>query len=216
MSGRLIRRASAAGLAAGIMMFGAAGGMRPAVAQEPRWQSPCPAADQLRHEAAGDPRFERLREPWLAAVGQCVCPKAGGPCRAALAKGWAACGPDLACFKMFGLLPQTRPRPPTIAIDGADLFIDLRQWAGNAIFLRDAGVWGVDNTGGFIEAGGVTFKLSADGIDPESFRFLLKHCAGIVPGDECRGLLLQVTPTGEKRAGWQPVLKFVSIVWQRR
>jgi len=95
-------------------------------------------------------------------------------------------------------------------IVGADLYIDLAQYAGRVVILTDGGVVAADNFGALIVAAAVRFKIITDGIDPESFRFMLKNCSSIMLQSQCKFPLL-VTPTGEKSANL-PVLKDVKMI----
>jgi tetratricopeptide (TPR) repeat protein len=68
-------------------------------------------------------------------------------------------------------------QPPRIV--GADLYIDLARYTGRPVILTDGGVVGANNSFALIQAGAVTFKIITDGIDSESFRFLLKNCSRV-------------------------------------
>ena len=95
------------------------------------------------------------------------------------------------------------------AISGADLLIDLDKWAGKEVYVTNVQVYGANNLGALGTASGVTFKITTQGIDKETFRRLLKDCNGVM-NSACKGLSLTVTPTGEKEIGW-PVLINVRI-----
>jgi hypothetical protein len=96
---------------------------------------------------------------------------------------------------------------PAVALSGHNLFIDLEKWANKEIYLTNVRVHGTDNGGAIANAGGVTFKISPRGIDPETFRKFLKHCNIRNWGNPvCDGLNLTVTPTGEKVVSNWPLL----------
>ncbi len=94
-------------------------------------------------------------------------------------------------------------------LDGADLLVDLAKYAGHQVIIKNVSVWGADNDGALGRAGGVTLKITTTGIDPETFRYMLKNCAS--SSDSCNVRLLLATPTGDKRAGW-PLLAGVKII----
>jgi hypothetical protein len=100
-------------------------------------------------------------------------------------------------FALFATSAQAQEAPH---IDGADLLVDLAKHAGHQVIIKNVSVWGADNDGALGRAGGVTLKITTTGIDPETFRYMLKNCAS--PLDGCNVRLLLATPTGEKRAGW--------------
>jgi hypothetical protein len=110
---------------------------------------------------------------------------------------------DLAQGQEFGQAPIDVPH-----LVGADLFIDLAQYAGKQVVITDAQVFGAGNDGAFMEAGRVIFKILPDGIDRETFRYFLKNCNG--NREKCNVHLL-VTPTGRKWSDW-PELADVKIV----
>ena len=96
---------------------------------------------------------------------------------------------------------------------GADLFIDLQEYVGKQVILIDGEVFGADDKGALIKAGGVTFNLSVEDIDRESFRFFLTNCTDL-PQPRPKGaprcdVPLLVTPTGKYSIG--AVLKSVKI-----
>jgi hypothetical protein len=78
---------------------------------------------------------------------------------------------------------------------GADLFIDLTQYAGKQVVITDARVYGASNSGALMDAGRATFKILPQGIDRETFRYFLKNCDG--NRENCNVHLL-ATPTGKK------------------
>jgi hypothetical protein len=91
---------------------------------------------------------------------------------------------------------------------GADLFIDLAQYVDKQVVITDAEVYGAGNHGALLDAGRVTFKITTEGIDRETFRYFLKNCDGT--GEKCKVRLL-VTPTGKVTMHW-PELVGVKIV----
>jgi hypothetical protein len=91
---------------------------------------------------------------------------------------------------------------------GADLFIDLQEYVGNQVILIDGSVFAAGTSYALVRAGGVTFVLSVEDIDRESFRFFLTNCAGS-SSEFCKFPLL-VTPTGTRQSG-MTVLKSVKI-----
>jgi hypothetical protein len=107
---------------------------------------------------------------------------------------------------------QDFPQAPTDLphLIGADLFIDLARYAGKQVVITDGYVHGVDNNGALLKAGAVTFRVQTEGIDRETFRYLLKNCDGSAEMPECRVRLL-VTPTGKSTLNW-PNLAGVQIV----
>jgi hypothetical protein len=84
------------------------------------------------------------------------------------------------------------------AVKGVDLFVDLDQYAGKQVLLTDGQVVFATGDGALVKSGGVTFELVPDGIDRETFRYILKNCSGLITGPECQKPLL-VTPTGQKQ-----------------
>jgi hypothetical protein len=101
------------------------------------------------------------------------------------------------------------------AISGPDLLVDLDQFVGKEVILEHTEVHGADNDGALVKSDGVTFKISTDGIDPETFRQFLKSCSrtpawGESRPPECKVRLL-VTPNGKKFIGW-PILTNVKVV----
>jgi hypothetical protein len=79
--------------------------------------------------------------------------------------------------------------------------------------LTDCGVFDASNSGALINASGVTFWMSVEGINRDSFRYFLKNCSGtggVLTNSPCKMPLL-VTLTGEQRGG-NPVVKNVKIV----
>ena len=96
------------------------------------------------------------------------------------------------------------------AVTGADLLVDLEQFIGKEVILIDAEVFSADNRGALAKSGGATFRISAEGIDRETFREFLKNCSGLGLSAECKRRLL-VTPNGEK-ARDLPILINVKIV----
>jgi hypothetical protein len=95
------------------------------------------------------------------------------------------------------------------AMAGADLFIDISKYAGRQVILTDGEVYGATNDGALVRAGGATFWISPESIDPETFRVFLKSCSGIGSDDPCKRRLV-VTPTGQKRMNW-PILTGVKF-----
>jgi len=93
-------------------------------------------------------------------------------------------------------------------VRGADLFTDLQEYAGKPVILTDGLVFGATNSGALVTTGDVTFSISVQGIDRESFRFFLTNCSDIMEQD-CK-VPLVVTPTGKFNMEW-PVLKDVRI-----
>jgi len=81
-------------------------------------------------------------------------------------------------------------------VRGADLFIDLQQYAGKQVVLLDSQVFNISNHGGNLTSGGANFYLSSEGMDRETFRFLLTNCSGLTISTQCKMSLI-VTPTGE-------------------
>ena len=95
-------------------------------------------------------------------------------------------------------------------VRGVDLFNDLKSYVGEEVTLIDGRVFGADNQGALIKAGSVTFKIITDGLDRETFRFLLTNCASISTDDRC-DVRLAVTPAGPVSPGDIPALKNVSL-----
>jgi hypothetical protein len=106
---------------------------------------------------------------------------------------------------LFAASAQAQEAPH---VDGADLLVDLAKHAGHQVILQNVKVFGGDNDGALGMAGGVTLKITTIGIDPETFRYMLKNCAG---SSDCNVRLLLATPTGDKRASW-PILAGVKII----
>ena len=98
------------------------------------------------------------------------------------------------------------------AVTGADLLVDLDQYIGKEVILMDVRVYGADNDGALAQSKGVTFKISNQGIDRETFRRFLTNCSS---STSCDGLRLLVTPNGQKTMDW-PVLINVKIVPSNR
>ena len=94
-------------------------------------------------------------------------------------------------------------------VKGADLFIDMQQYIGKQVILTNGNVFAAGTEYAYVRAGGVSFYMSVDGIDKESFRYFLSNCSGIGTGAKCTMPLL-VSLTGEKRNG-DPVIKSVKI-----
>jgi hypothetical protein len=98
----------------------------------------------------------------------------------------------------------------TVRLRGADLFVDLDKYVGKEVLLADGEAIGADNDGFLIKAGAVTFKASTEGIDRETFRFILTNCASFFSeGNKC-ALPMYVTPTGQRTMSW-PILKNVRL-----
>jgi hypothetical protein len=105
-------------------------------------------------------------------------------------------------------------------LSGADLFVDLEQYAGRQVILVDAGVAGATNSGAFVRAGPVMFYVNGKDIDQEAFQFFLSNCAGrsisawpyggLIIKDICKMPLL-VIPTAKKTDSSFPVLKSVGL-----
>jgi hypothetical protein len=95
---------------------------------------------------------------------------------------------------------------------GAHLFIDLAQYIGKQILVTDCYFSNAENTGGFLHCKSVTFRVIADGIDPESFRYFLKNCTRLLETKTQCTMPFLVTPTGQKVVNL-PVLKDVKIAW---
>jgi len=116
-----------------------------------------------------------------------------------------------------GQVPQKGPSPPSEPpprIVGADLFIDLALYVQRPVVLTDGRVIGASNQSAQIaqiKTGGVTFWMSGEGIDRESFRFFLHNCSGFGMDSRCKIPLL-VTPTGEKGFLGYPIVKDVKMV----
>ncbi len=91
-------------------------------------------------------------------------------------------------------LPQAEKEVPRLT--GADVLVDLAQHAGKQVVIIDGRVWGADNHGAYLEAGGATFRVRTEGIDRETFRYILKNCHEIVENPGCKVHLLAM-PTGE-------------------
>jgi TPR repeat protein len=120
--------------------------------------------------------------------------------------------------KLAAAAPCAEATVPTSAQEpkrfiGADLFIDLQEYVCKQVILTDGEVFGAHDKGGLIKAGGITFSMSVEDIDRESFRFFLTNCTGL-PQPRPKGaprcdVPLFVTPTGKYSVG--PVLKSVKI-----
>jgi hypothetical protein len=111
---------------------------------------------------------------------------------------------------LFAASAQAQEAPPRV--DGADLLVDLAKHAGHQVIVENVNVFGATNDGALGKAGGVTLKITTTGIDPETFRYMLKNCASSYG---CNVRLLLATPTGDKPAGW-PSLADVKIIEQKR
>jgi hypothetical protein len=74
----------------------------------------------------------------------------------------------------------------------------LDQLVGKEVILTDANVGGAGNDGASVRAGGAAFRISSQGIDRETFRYLLENCHMVTEPPECQGLQLLVTLSGEK------------------
>jgi hypothetical protein len=105
---------------------------------------------------------------------------------------------------LFAASAQAQEAP---RVDGADLLVDLAKHAGHQVIVKNVKVFGANNDGALGQAGGVTLKITTAGIDPETFRYMLKNCAST----SCNVRLLLATPTGDKSAGW-PSLAGVKII----
>jgi hypothetical protein len=110
------------------------------------------------------------------------------------------------CPPRFNRLGASTQQPKHI--DGADLFIDLDQYAGKPVVLTDCTIYGAGNDGAILNCHSTYFKVTTDGIDRESFRFFLKNCTGLSEA-QCQMPFL-VTPTGKKSL-IGPSLKDVKI-----
>src|SRR5205814_8123167 len=99
--------------------------------------------------------------------------------------------------------------PPKL--NGADLFVDIKEYVGREVLLTGARIYGASNSGALAEASGVTFKLSTDEIDRETLRYFLKNCSQIGNREiqPCQ-VSLHVTPTGKMSLNF-PILKSVKI-----
>jgi hypothetical protein len=101
-------------------------------------------------------------------------------------------------------------------VDGADLYVDLAQYVGKEVLLIDGEVSMTDTMGATLRSGGVVFKIVTDGIDRETFRYILKHCSSIelMKRSACQ-IPLYVTPTGQVEDHWAwgkvPVLRDVRM-----
>lgn len=98
----------------------------------------------------------------------------------------------------------------TRALDGASLFVEFSDHTGKEILLTGGRVFGANNDGALVRAAGATFRLSADGMDRETHRYFLRHCSGIIAGQDCAFPLI-VTPTGDRGPFNQPVLRAAKI-----
>jgi hypothetical protein len=98
-------------------------------------------------------------------------------------------------------------------INGTALFFDRKRYQGKQVVLTDGGVFEASNTGALINANGVIFWMSVEGIDRESLRYFQKNCSGIggvLTKSPCKMPLL-VTLTGEQK-GRNPAVKNVKII----
>ena len=95
---------------------------------------------------------------------------------------------------------------PAHALTGNDLLADLDQLIGKEVLLTDANVGGAGNDGASVRAGGAAFKISDQGIDRETFRYLLENCYLVTEPPECQGLRLLVTLSGQKSPSGRPIL----------
>jgi hypothetical protein len=93
-------------------------------------------------------------------------------------------------------------------ITGADLLVDLDKYVGQSVRLNDGHVSMAQNDGAVVKSRGATFRISSQGIDRETFRYILSNCSGIMTGPACN-LSLIVTPTTGKYVDW-PILINVS------
>ncbi len=122
----------------------------------------------------------------------------------------------LAGTVMFGGLVRAQEfaQAPTDVpqLVGADLFIDLAQYAGKPVVITDGYVIQTDTGGATWSSkdGAVHFRIKTERIDRETFRFFLKNCAGWSQTPKCTVLLL-ATPTGNAEFNW-PDLEGVKIV----
>ena len=111
-------------------------------------------------------------------------------------------------MKLFGmvLLTALALAGPADAMTGDDLLADLNQLIGKEVLLTDANVGGAGNDGASVRAGGAAFKISSQGIDRETFGYLLENCHMVTEPPECQGLQLLVTLSGEKSPSGRPIL----------
>jgi hypothetical protein len=114
----------------------------------------------------------------------------------------------IACFVHAGVATSSIAQEKQMT--GADLFIDLAQYAGKQVLVADCYFSNAENTGGFLHCKNVTFRVIADGIDPESFRYFLKNCTRLLETKTQCTMPFLVTPTGQKVVNL-PVLKDVKI-----
>jgi hypothetical protein len=109
--------------------------------------------------------------------------------------------------------PSSRPAGAPARLTGGDLFHAPQKYFGKPVILTDAGVVEATNRGALIDANGIRFYLSFEGVDRMSGRYFLKNCAGVagvLTKSPCRMPLL-VTLTGGQRSG-KLVVKDVKIV----
>jgi hypothetical protein len=104
-------------------------------------------------------------------------------------------------MKLFGmvLLAALALAGPADAMTGDDLLADLDRLIGKEVLLTDANVGGAGNDG-------AAFKISDQGIDRETFGYLLENCHMVTEPPECQGLRLLVTLSGQKSPSGRPIL----------
>ena len=95
-------------------------------------------------------------------------------------------------------------------ITGADLLVDLDKYLGKPVRVNEGEVYGASNDGAFLKSRGAKFRISSQGIDRETFRYILLNCSDLAAGPACNNLSFVVTPTTEKVIGY-PVLINVSL-----
>jgi tetratricopeptide (TPR) repeat protein len=83
---------------------------------------------------------------------------------------------------------------PVPRLSGADLLVDLNKYVGRPVVLLDGNVFGANNSFALVRSGGATFSINTEGIEPETFRFILGNCSGLQSA-KCK-MNLEITPTG--------------------
>ena len=111
---------------------------------------------------------------------------------------------DLRNSKVVDLIHELRDYGCRVHVH--DLLADLDQLIGKEVLLIDANVGGAGNDGASVRAGGAAFKISNEGIDRDTFRYLLESCHMVTEPPECQGLQLLVTLSGQKSASGRPIL----------
>jgi len=87
-------------------------------------------------------------------------------------------------------------------VSGAELLVNLKDYAGHKIKLRHADVVAADNGGAFVKAQGAQLRISWKNADRDTMRMMLENCGPLIAeAYPCKDVDLKVRPTGEQIEG---------------